>query len=238
MKLKNKAILLAIMSMCVSVFLVGCSKTDDEVEETTEISYDLNTSEGRLYKTHIESISKVEDLFNSLGINWELLMGEEAIESYMMQYKDMNNDEIGSIYRATYEATIEEAGCVQGIRADIYKNIDIDDIRENGFKFEESEFYDLLKIFYNENFYANNTEISVDEELTDEELENIIDNNTDNGVVSIEESSDMYLDRNTQITNALINGENISIEENNHAIHEMIRIEDGKLIYGIYVDPA
>lgn len=153
-----KKVLISMLVLSSLVTMVGCNdkKTGDVSSnpvQNEEVSND-NESKGKsnkeMYKIHEELLPQVKSYYENLGyeINEE---GDDRATDYdnvtYISYRDYDNNNVGEFSVLDYGLSFHLDGKVDFLMASMYMNIDPEEYNGDNFKFEETPFYELSKIF-------------------------------------------------------------------------------------------
>ena len=153
-----KKVLISMLVLSSLVTMVGCNdkKTGDVSSnpvQNEEVSND-NESKGKsnkeMYKIHEELLPKVKEYYESLGADIKE-EGDDRAKDYdditYISHIDYDNNNNGEYTALDYGLSFSPDGKINFLMGGMYMKIDKSFYKDGNFKFEETPFYELSKIF-------------------------------------------------------------------------------------------
>ena len=151
-----KKTLIALIVLSLSFGVVGCKSNKEETTtNTNEVSTQEESKENdkrsddEMYELYTSKLEEVESLFKKNNIAFE----EEKVEDnkkydgkVSIRYEDSNNKNLGEFSLAGYGISFEKSGEIAYIAGNMLLNVNDEEIKTKGFKFEEIAFYKLRDI--------------------------------------------------------------------------------------------
>lgn len=142
--------IMSIVLLTTMVLSVGCS-TKEENKSTVESSNTNIVSkknDKELYEIHKNMFPKVKEVYKEYGFEveeYENIDNEYYSGSKGMLYRIVDDVNHGDIYNARYEIGIEDDKAVK-VYANLFMEVDPDEIKKNGFKMEGTFFEAMDKV--------------------------------------------------------------------------------------------
>lgn len=153
-----KKLLISILVLSSLVMMVGCNdkKIDDTNSKPVENEQIENNNENKersnkeMYEIYEELLPKVKAYYESLGVDIEEEKSQKCKDydgNTYMSYRDYDNNNLGEFSVLDYGLAFDKDGTVDFLAGSMYMNIDAEEYKDGNFKFEETPFYELSKIF-------------------------------------------------------------------------------------------
>ena len=152
-----KKLLISILVLSSLVTMVGCSDkstaTNDSDKSTAtneQVESSKKRSNEEMYKIYEELLPKVKSYYESLGVQLEEEKSDKAKDydgNTYISYRDYDNKNVDEFSVVDYGLSFDQEGKIRFILGSMYMNIDAEDYKDGNFKFEETPFYELSKIF-------------------------------------------------------------------------------------------
>lgn len=153
-----KKLLISMLVLSTLVTIVGCNdkKVEDSSSNTVQNEEVANNDESKersneeMYKIHEELLPKVKAYYESLGADIKE-EGDDRAKDYdditYISHIDYDNNNNGEYTTLDYGLSFSPYGKINFIMGGMYMNIDESFYKDGNFKFEETPFYELSKIF-------------------------------------------------------------------------------------------
>ena len=143
------------------LMMVGCkdkstatndsdNTTQSEQVEDSKKNEDKKRSNEEMYRIYEELLPEVKSYYESLGVQLKEEKDENLSDysnSTSISYIDYDNNIKGEFSRVFYGLVSNPKGELSFLGGSMYMNIDAEDYKDGNFKFEETPFYELSKIF-------------------------------------------------------------------------------------------
>lgn len=143
------------------LMMVGCNDkstatndsdntTQSEQVEDSKKNEDKKRSNEEMYRIYEELLPEVKSYYESLGVQLKEEKDENLSDysnSTSISYIDYDNNIKGEFSRIFYGLVSNPKGELSFLGGSMYMNIDAEDYKDGNFKFEETPFYELSKIF-------------------------------------------------------------------------------------------
>lgn len=143
------------------LMMVGCNDkstatndsdntTQSEQVEDSKKNEDNKRSNEEMYRIYEELLPEVKSYYESLGVQLKEEKDENLSDysnSTSISYIDYDNNIKGEFSRIFYGLVSNPKGELSFLGGSMYMNIDAEDYKDGNFKFEETPFYELSKIF-------------------------------------------------------------------------------------------
>lgn len=143
------------------LMMVGCkdkstatndsdNTTQSEQVEDSKKNEDKKRSNEEMYRIYEELLPEVKSYYESLGVQLKEEKDENLSDysnSTSISYIDYDNNIKGEFSRIFYGLVSNPKGELSFLGGSMYMNIDAEDYKDGNFKFEETPFYELSKIF-------------------------------------------------------------------------------------------
>ena len=143
------------------LMMVGCkdkstatndsdNTTQSEQVEDSKKNEDKKRSNEEMYRIYEELLPEVKSYYESLGVQLKEEKDENLSDysnSTSISYIDYDNNIKGEFSRVFYGLVSNPKGELSFFGGSMYMNIDAEDYKDGNFKFEETPFYELSKIF-------------------------------------------------------------------------------------------
>lgn len=143
------------------LMMVGCkdkstatndsdNTTQSEQVEDSKKNEDKKRSNEEMYRIYEELLPEVKSYYESLGVKLKEEKDENLSDysnSTSISYIDYDNNIKGEFSRVFYGLVSNPKGELSFLGGSMYMNIDAEDYKDGNFKFEETPFYELSKIF-------------------------------------------------------------------------------------------
>lgn len=143
------------------LMMVGCkdkstatndsdNTTQSEQVEDSKKNEDKKRSNEEMYRIYEELLPEVKSYYESLGVQLKEEKDENLSDysnSTSISYIDYDNNIKGEFSRVFYGLVSNPKGELSFLGGSMYMNIDAEDYKDENFKFEETPFYELSKIF-------------------------------------------------------------------------------------------
>ena len=143
------------------LMMVGCkdkstatndsdNTTQSEQVDDSKKNEDNKRSNEEMYRIYEELLPEVKSYYESLGVQLKEEKDENLSDysnSTSISYIDYDNNIKGEFSRVFYGLVSNPKGELSFLGGSMYMNIDAEDYKDENFKFEETPFYELSKIF-------------------------------------------------------------------------------------------
>lgn len=181
-----KKIFITTLILVTTLFMVGCVSAESKGKNDTinQQVYENTESDKKiekLYNKYTELLPKVQTVLESNAIEYEVVENEIDDKKYS-NYSSIiasEENEVGKFTDISYNLGFNSKDEISDFRIVMFFNIDIDEIKSNGFKFEETMFNDIAKILIGDGIDYSETNNKIND-LYDNDTEDIIINEYDN----------------------------------------------------------
>lgn len=151
-----KKVLISMLVLSSLVTMVGCGNkstaTDDSDKSTAtnEQVENRKRSNEEMYKVYEELLPKVKSYYESLGVSIEEEKSQKCKDydgNTYISYRDYDNKNVDEFSVVDYGLSFDQEGEIRFILGSMYMNIDESFYKDGNFKFEETPFYELSKLF-------------------------------------------------------------------------------------------
>ena len=153
-----KKLLISMLVLSSLVTMVGCNdkKINDTNSKPVENEQIENNNENKersnkeMYEIYEELLPKVKSYYESLGVDIEEEKSQNCKDyngNTYISYRDYDNKNVDEFSVVDYGLSFDQEGKIRFILGSMYMNIDAEDYKDGNFKFEETPFYELSKIF-------------------------------------------------------------------------------------------
>lgn len=152
-----KKLLISILVLSSLVTMVGCSDkstaTNDSDKSTAtneQVESSKKRSNEEMYKIYEELLPKVKSYYESLGVQLEEEKSDKAKDydgNTYISYRDYDNKNVDEFSVVSYGLSFDPKGELSFLGGSMYMNIDESFYKDGNFKFEETPFYELSKLF-------------------------------------------------------------------------------------------
>ena len=151
-----KKVLISMLVLSSLVTMVGCGNkstatTDSDKSTTTnEQVENRKRSNEEMYKVYEELLPKVKSYYESLGFDLEENKSQKCKDydgATGVSYTNYDNKNLGEFSVLDYGLAFDKDGTVNFLAGSMYMNIDESFYKDGNFKFEETPFYELSKLF-------------------------------------------------------------------------------------------
>ena len=169
-----KKLLISMLVLSSLVTMVGCNdkKINDTNSKPVENEQIENNNENKersnkeMYEIYEELLPKVKSYYESLGVDIEEEKSQKCKDyngNTYISYRDYDNKNVDEFSVVSYGLSFDPKGELSFLGGSMYMNIDESFYKDGNFKFEETQFYELSKLFGME--YLDYT--SVNEKVND-----------------------------------------------------------------------
>ncbi|WP_294406659.1 hypothetical protein [uncultured Clostridium sp.] len=154
-----KKLLISMLVLTTLVTMVGCNDkktgdTNSKPVENEQVANDSEIKKGRsndeMYEIYEELLPSMRSYYESLGVDLKEDKSDKAKDynsATGISYTNYDNNNIGEFSVLDYGLAFDKDGTVDFLAGSMYMNINAEEYKDGNFKFEETPFYELSKIF-------------------------------------------------------------------------------------------
>ena len=158
-----KKALISMLVLSSLVTMVGCSyevtpinDSDNTIQSEQVENNNNNNNESKkrsnkeMYEIYEELLPQAKSYYESLGVDLKEDKSDKAKDydsATGISYTNYDNNNLGEFSVLDYGLAFNKDGTVDFLAGSMYMNIDAEDYKDGNFKFEETPFYVLSKIF-------------------------------------------------------------------------------------------